>query len=194
MTIRDWTYLGQSMNFRWRPSGALRSKSRRELFATLLIPIVMIAVVTSNCANRQPENQTWYEEEMSAAKKKWETLGPACYQATISRYPGLPTPPRSHRVLVCEHRLIARTNLLTSPATEDLGTLDSREPIQGLFDEIQSAIASNGPTTVRATYESEFGYPVKISIVTSKVGDDNAVTIEVVDFERLPCAKCVPTP
>jgi hypothetical protein len=125
---------------------------------------------------------------MKDAKAKWLAKGPRCYRLTIRTDTGDPLSGKHLRVVVCDGRITSATDLRANPVSQlkpsdlQLGSVD------GIFEEMESALARQPLGSVRASYNSALGYPIRADVYHDKFGYDAGAAIDVESLEPLDCA------
>jgi len=157
----------------------------RCLEAVIVLALVAPSAGALACNRRDSPR---YVQEPNEALAKWKAKGPPCYQVTISRVSGVVS--TIQRVFVCNGRVVSRVNV---PPGERLIRFDEAG-VEGLFEEIESAIKSAPRVTVRARYDPQLGYPVSVSVKGPDNLFDDWVSIDVSDLERVDCSACVVSP
>ena len=110
---------------------------------------------------------------LELARAQWEEAGPSSYSFTQSRACFCP-PPLTFDVVVIDDDVFD-VNPTDSSAPMDHVELGSFRTIEGLFDDLESLVASN-PARLEMTFDPTLGYPTQISVDRSfKISDDEYV-------------------
>jgi len=171
--------------------GSLRSHAdnRKHLSFGLGLIVALLLTWATSCKSEHASAYPWYVEDMKAAKTRWIAEGPRCYRMTIRRTDGM-SPVEHRSATVCEHHVRFVTELgddgLTRPALDD----DQRMTVDAIFAEIDDMLTRAPLSSVRATYDTRFGFPTTVRIISNKFAYDTSSSIAVEALEPIDCADC----
>lgn len=131
-----------------------------------LLPLVLL--VTAACTGgEQPP-----DDDLSAARERWESSGIAFYEMHIERQCECPREWTGPIEVTVENKLVSSALFEGQPAPEG-----SALTIDELFDEIEASIARGVENEV--TYHPDRGYPLSVRLDLDAIAVDGGLSLEV---------------
>ena len=147
-------------------------------------PLAPLALAASLLAASCGDGPTGPDDELHAARRRWEGARPAAYAFTFSRICFCPTEITRPTVVTVRGGVVESLRYVDGGAPVDPRFASAFPTIDGLFDAIEAALA-RPPASFRATYDPARGYPVEVDVDPIRDAVDDEVGYRVRDWRAL---------